>query len=108
LVSKGEGSDWFLREQQRWYAAEPVCWRPARGRLADGPLPAAGWYVDPYCDPLCCLPDGPFPTEAAARAWSRDLAAALGASDSTQAARLGADADALYEAACRKARSEPD
>jgi hypothetical protein len=37
---------------------------------AGGPITHAGWYVDPYCDPGCCRPSGPFPTKDAAAAWA--------------------------------------
>lgn len=87
-----------------WFAREPVVFYPAGEELADGPLAAAGWYVDPFCDPGCCWPDGPFPTEAEARAWSRALASAYLKGDDAACAALYDEALALYAAAVKAAR----
>jgi hypothetical protein len=41
--------------------------------VAGGPIRASGYYVDPYCDPMCCRPKGPYrTTKLALRALARE------------------------------------
>ena len=49
----------------------PYLWDPpiycydvgeAGDELCGGPVTEAGWYVHPYCDPMCGRPEGPFAT----------------------------------------------
>ncbi len=59
------------RELQRFYAEPPAVWRMVGdGDVNGGPITESGWYVDPYCDPLCCRPFGPFRTLEDACAWT--------------------------------------
>lgn len=37
----------------------------------DGPVKEAGYYIMPWCTPMCCRPWGPFPDQVTAREWSR-------------------------------------
>ena len=54
-----------------WFADPPVYFRKAGDTdVRDGPITEDGWYVDPYCHPMCCRPDGPFTTEEEAREWA--------------------------------------
>ena len=39
------------------------------GEFRGGPVRRAGYYVMPFCDPMCCRPYGPFEDRAVARAW---------------------------------------
>lgn len=90
-----------------WRARQPIVFPPAGEELADGPLAAAGWHVDPVCDPGCCRPEGPFPTEAEARAWRRALASAWLKGDDAACAALRKEGLALYAAAPKAARERP-
>jgi hypothetical protein len=63
-----------------WFMDPPIRRLPVGFReVADGPIAEAGWYVDPFCDPQCCRPRGPFATEADARHWAHRHAAELSA-----------------------------
>ncbi len=58
-------------ELNRWYADPPVVYRNAGDDdVNGGPITESGWYVDPYCHPMCCRPDGPFSTADEARDWA--------------------------------------
>jgi hypothetical protein len=39
--------------------------------MRGGPAREAGFYIMPFCDPMCCRPAGPFITAAVALAWAR-------------------------------------
>lgn len=45
------------------------------GEAADefygGPVTQAGWYIYPYCEPMCCRPEGPFATREEALRHTR-------------------------------------
>jgi hypothetical protein len=57
------------------YYADPVIEFFLEGDGRDdwngGPVTAAGYYVLPRCDTMCCRPYGPFPDVPTAREWSR-------------------------------------
>jgi hypothetical protein len=59
----------------RRYIMDPsVTWLRAEHRgVTGGKIQQAGFYVMPFCHPMCCRPDGPFRTKSAALAWSRSL-----------------------------------
>ncbi|WP_149535259.1 hypothetical protein [Siccirubricoccus phaeus] len=82
----------WRRDLAAWFAAQPVEFYPKGEGVADGPIRVAGWYVDPYCHPLCCPPYGPFRTEAAARDWSQRLGTAIAQGD--DAAEIALDDEA--------------
>ena len=81
-----------------WFRGQPVQHYPAGEEVADGPLATAGWYVDQVCSPWCCRPDGPFPSEGAARRWCVAYADALQAGDAAARGALDAEAKAAREA----------
>ncbi len=59
------------RQLQSWYADPPVVLRTSGDTdVNGGPITETGWYVDPYCHPMCCRPDGPFVTYEQARDWA--------------------------------------
>lgn len=65
--------------------------------MADGPLRAEGFYVDPYCDPGCCRPSGPFPSQEAAREWAGCTGRAVLIGDKAAYSVLDAEARQLAQ-----------
>jgi hypothetical protein len=58
-------------EALRAYYLNPVVREYEPDASVCGPaITKTGWFVLPYCDPLCCPPHGPFDTMEAARRWS--------------------------------------
>lgn len=80
-----------------WFLSEPVRFYKFGEEVADGPLRSEGFYVDPYCDPGCCRPDGPFPTEEAARDWSKRLGKAFLTKNENEKLALTAEARRLAQ-----------
>jgi|ETNmetMinimDraft_23_1059889.scaffolds.fasta_scaffold309077_1 hypothetical protein len=39
--------------------------------VAGGAITESGYYVFPFCDPMCCRPAGPFRSVVEAREWAR-------------------------------------
>lgn len=39
--------------------------------ICGGPITEAGWYIHPYCHPMCCRPEGPFATREEAHSRTR-------------------------------------
>jgi hypothetical protein len=59
---------------QRYYSYPSIHWLSVGdwdGEMIGGPAREAGFYVIPYCNPMCCRPAGPFITAAVALAWAR-------------------------------------
>lgn len=56
-----------------------------------------GFFVQPHCDPTCCRPVGPFPSETAARLWSERLARAQAEGDAAALIELAVEADLLRD-----------
>ncbi|WP_328798947.1 NAD(P)H-binding protein [Rhodovarius lipocyclicus] len=71
------GSDTYSREVIEWFLNAQATYYERGDRVADGPIRCEGFYVDPFCDPGCCRPCGPFPTKAAALEWSRRTGEAM-------------------------------
>ena len=69
----------------RWFLWIEPQWRDIGETVNGGPIIEQGWYVDPYCHPMFCRPEGPFPTEGAARKWARDEADRIKVEDNEQA-----------------------
>jgi hypothetical protein len=82
-----------------FYADTPVERFEAGYPSNGGRLPRAGWYVRPYCHPMCCRPDGPFPTRAAAARWAQAMARAMKGRRPRAEQRIGREADALFRLA---------
>lgn len=52
----------------------PIYWYDvgeAGDEIYGGPVTQAGWYIHPYCDPMCCRPEGPFATREEALSRTR-------------------------------------
>jgi hypothetical protein len=67
-------ADEFDRSYQRYYRYPPILWLSVGdwdGEMIGGPARAAGFYIMPFCTPMCCRPAGPFITAAVALAWAR-------------------------------------
>ncbi len=66
-----EAETFHRHETLRFFADPPIVWRNAGDTdVNGGPITESGWYVDPYCHPMCCRPDGPFSTSDDARNWA--------------------------------------
>ena len=87
--------DWARRDQAAWFAWRPVAFYAEGKAVSGGPIRVAGWYVDPYCHPLCCPPYGPFPARQAAEGWCNALADALLRGDEAAERALYDEAKAL-------------
>ena len=79
-----------------WFRDAPVRREPAPVGSAGG-LRCEGFFVQPLCEPECCRPVGPFPTEADARAWSDRMARAQAAGDAATIIELSVEADLLRD-----------
>jgi hypothetical protein len=87
--------EWARRDEAAWFASHPIEFYEEGEIVAEGPIRVAGWYVDPYCHPLCCPPDGPFPARQAAEGWCNALAEALLCGDEAAERALYDEAKAL-------------
>jgi hypothetical protein len=59
---------------QRYYDYPTIFWLSVGDwgdEMRSGPAREAGFYILPFCDPMCCRPAGPFVTAAVALAWAR-------------------------------------
>lgn len=54
----------FVTDRPRWL-------KRGYAYVAGGPIHMAGYYLDPFCHPMCCRPVGPFKTEQDAAIWVR-------------------------------------
>ena len=78
-------------EHAAWFRDAPVRREPATG------LRCEGYFVQPLCDPTCCRPAGPFPSESAARLWSDRMAKAQAEGDGAALIELSVEADLLRD-----------
>jgi hypothetical protein len=69
--------DAMANDFRRYYHYPTIFWLSVGDwgdEMRDGPAREAGFYIKPFCDPMCCRPAGPFITAAVALAWARQEA----------------------------------
>ncbi len=85
------------RHRANWLLDEPVRFYRRGERVADRPLRAAGFYVDPYGNGGCRHPIGPFPTHRAAQEWAGCMGRAVLIGNAAARSELDAEAKQLAQ-----------